>query len=49
MKTITDKKYDAVKAVRKQRDSYAESIKGMTSAEIIAYTKKMAEKSGITV
>ena len=47
VKTTIDKKYDAVASVRAERLKYAEAIEGMSAAEIIAYTKRMAQESGV--
>jgi len=49
MKTTIDKKYDAVASVRAQRIEYAEAIEGMSAAEIIAYTKRIAKESGVKI
>jgi len=49
MKTTIDKTYDAVRSVRTERNKYADAIKGMTPAEIIAYTKQQAQQSGVRV
>jgi len=43
MKTTTDKKFDAVKYMREQRQKLSAKLSGMTKEEIVAYfrSKKM--------
>lgn len=40
MKTKTEKKFDAVKFMRQQREKLSEHLSKMTKQEIIAYFKK---------
>jgi len=40
MKTSTEKKFDAVKYMREQREKLSEKLSKMTKEEIIAYFKK---------
>ncbi len=40
MKTTIDKKFDAVKYMREQRQKITEKLSTMTTAEIIEYFKK---------
>lgn len=47
MKPTTEKKYDSVKEVRKERERIADELKGKTSKEIIAYFKEKRRKSSI--
>ena len=47
MKTTTEKKYDSVKEVRKERERIAGELKGKSSGEIIAYFREKRRKSSI--
>lgn len=47
MKTTTEKKYDSVEEVRKERKRIAGELKGKTSREIIAYFQEKRRKSSI--
>ena len=40
MKTITDKKFDAVKFMREQRQNLTNKLAKMTKQEIVEYFKK---------
>lgn len=40
MKTTTEKKFDAVKYMREQREKISEKLSNMTKEEIIAYFNK---------
>ena len=40
MKTTTDKKFDAVKYMREQRQKLSEQLSKMTKEEIVAYFKE---------
>jgi hypothetical protein len=45
MKTITDKKFDCVKSVRKERDRIAADIKVKNTAkEVLEYFRKRRQK-----
>ena len=44
---MTDKKFDAVKYMRQQRDKLSEKLSKMTKAEIIEYFKR--RKSELTI
>lgn len=44
MKTSTNKTYDCVKAVRKERERIAKDTEGMTPKEVLEYFKKRREK-----
>ena len=40
MKTKTEKKFDAVKYMREQREKLSEQLSKMTNEEIVAYFKR---------
>lgn len=40
MKTITEKEYDCVQAVRKERERIAKETEGKSPSEILAYFKR---------
>ncbi len=40
MKTTTEKKFDAVKFMRQQREKLSEKLSKMTKGEIVEYFKK---------
>jgi len=40
LKTTTDKKFDAVKYMREQRQQLSEKLIGMTKEEVVAYFRK---------
>ncbi|MCF8308287.1 MAG: hypothetical protein K9I68_04680 [Bacteroidales bacterium] len=44
MKTSTNKTYDCVKAVRKERERIAKDTEGMTPKDILEYFKKRRKK-----
>lgn len=44
---MTDKKYDSVKDVRKERERIANDLKGKSSSDIIAYFREKRRKSSI--
>jgi hypothetical protein len=45
MEATTEKTYDCVKAVRKERERIADELKGKSSKEIIAYFQEKRSKS----
>ena len=45
MKTTPQKKFDCVKAVRKERDRIASDTRGMTAGEILDYFRKRKDKT----
>lgn len=47
MKTTTDKKFDAVKFMREQREKLSEKLSNMTKEEIIEYFKKKKSESTV--
>lgn len=44
MKTVTKKKFDCVKTVRKERDRIASDTEDMTASEVIEYFRKRKKK-----
>ncbi len=44
MKTITEKKFDAVKFMRQQRDELSKKLATMSKAEIVAYFSKIKQE-----
>jgi hypothetical protein len=46
MKTI-EKRFDAVKFMREQREQLSEKLSGMTNVEIVEYFKKKKTESAI--
>ena len=47
MKTIFDKKFDAVKYMREQRKKLSEKLSAMTKEEIIEYFKQKSFDSAV--
>jgi hypothetical protein len=47
MKTKIEKKFDAVKFMREQRDLLSEKLIGLTKEEIIEYFKKRNKENSI--
>jgi hypothetical protein len=47
MKTTTEKKFDAVKYMRQERQRLSEKLSTMTKKEIIDYFKKQSLKSTV--
>ena len=47
MKTITEKKFDAVKYMRQQREKLSEKLSKMTTSEIVEYFRKKKSESQI--
>jgi hypothetical protein len=45
MKTTTEKEFDCVKSVRKQRDRIASDTEGMSAEEILAYFEKRQKQA----
>ena len=44
MKTTTEKKFDCVKSVRKERDRIAADTKGKSSKDILEYFRQRRQK-----
>ena len=44
MKTTTEKKFDCVKSVRKERDRIAADIKGKSAKDILKYFRQRRQK-----
>jgi hypothetical protein len=44
MKTKSDKKFDCVESVRKQRDRIASDTEGMSAHEVLEYFRKRRKK-----
>jgi len=44
MKTTTEKKFDCVKTVRKERNRIAADTEGMSASEILKYFQKRRKK-----
>ncbi len=47
MKTIIEKKFDAVKFMRQQRDKLSDKLSRMTKEEIVEYFRKKNIKSAV--
>ncbi len=47
MKTTTEKKFDAVKYMRQQRDKLSEKLSKMTKREVVEYFKEQKSKTAI--
>ena len=47
MKTTTDKKFDAVKYMREQRQKLSDQLSKMTKEEIVAYFKEKKLKNTV--
>jgi len=47
MKTTTDKKFDAVKYMREQRQKLSEHLSKMTKEEIVAYFRQKKLKNRV--
>ena len=45
MSTITKKKFDCVKSVRKERDRIASETEGMSASEVMEYFRKRKKKN----
>ena len=45
MKTTTEKKFDCVKSVRKERDRIASDTEGMSASEVLEYFRKRRKKT----
>ena len=47
MKTTTEKKFDCVKTVRKERDRIAADTKGKSAKEILDYFRQRRQKHSV--
>ena len=47
MKTMVEKKFDAVKFMRQQRDKLSDKLSRMTKEEIVEYFRKKNIKSAV--
>ena len=47
MKTTVEKKFDAVKFMRKQRDKLSDKLSRMSKEEIVEYFRKKNTKSAV--
>lgn len=47
METKTEKEFDAVRFMRKQRNLLSEKLSGMTTTEIVEYFKKKQSTSNV--
>ena len=47
MKTTTEKKFDCVKSVRKERDRIAADTKGKSAMEILEYFRQRRQKHSV--
>lgn len=45
MKTKTEKKFDCVKSVRKERDRIASDTEGMSASEVLDYFRNRKKKN----